>query len=137
MNRPPFPLSRLFYAIAILSTLNGVSCALFSPALSISPATLRVEELQNGYFVEINMDRPADDVTTLLTYSNWLTITVADTLLDTTGVAVFRSAHVDSTIVRRFETATQFSLRFVRPVSSAEVLRMAGRKNVTISVFFE
>ncbi|HEX9615710.1 MAG TPA: hypothetical protein VGA55_09380 [Bacteroidota bacterium] len=113
------------------------SCALIAPSAKFSPAELDVKELQNGYLVEILTENPASDVTTLITPANWLTITVTDTLLDTTMVAEYRSAMVDSTLVRRFETATQFSLRFVKPVSSAEVLREAEKRNILISVFFK
>ena len=112
------------------------SCALIAPSVKFSPARLDVKELQNGYLVEIITENPAGDVTTLITPSNWLTITVTDTLLDTTAIAEYRSAMVDSTLVRRFETATQFSLRFVKPVASADVLHAAEKRNILISVFF-
>lgn len=112
------------------------SCALFATTATMSPAELSVEELQNGYFVKILTQRSVGDVTTLITPSNWLTITVTDTLLDTAMAARYRSPMVDSTLVRRFETATQFSLRFVKPVSSAEVFQEQDRRRILISVFF-
>jgi hypothetical protein len=112
------------------------SCSLFSTSAKFGSVDFSVEEMQNGYLVEIQAEHPMQDVTTLVTPANWLTITVTDTLLDTTLVAAYRSPMVDSTLVRRFETATQFSLRFTKPVSSAEVLHEHHQRNILISVFF-
>jgi hypothetical protein len=104
--------------------------------VKFSSAELRVEKLQNGYLVELITENPVGEVSTLVTRPQWLIITIADTLLDTTAVAAYRSAMVDSTEVRRFETATQFAVRMTRPISSAEVISTAEKRKVVISVFF-
>ena len=112
------------------------SCGTFSPAVKFNSAEIHVEKLQNGYLVEILTGNSAGEVSTLVTRPNWLIVTIADTLLDTVAVAAYRSAMVDSTEVRRFETATQFAVRMTKPISSAEVIPTAERRKILISVFF-
>lgn len=106
------------------------------PTARFGSAELSIEERGNGYLIEILTENPVGDVATLITPGNWLIVTIADTLLDTASVAGYRSAMVDSTLAHRFGTATQFSLRFMKPISSAEILREARRRNILISVFF-
>ncbi|MEX2117172.1 MAG: hypothetical protein WEB37_09805 [Bacteroidota bacterium] len=119
-----------------LSGLLLAACSTFSPATKIGLATLTVNEMQNGFLVEIRTENPVSDVAITLPGSRWLIITVPDTLLDTSAIAVYRSREVDSTEVHRFETATQFAIRLKKPISSAEVIPPSGRKNILISVFF-
>ncbi len=119
-----------------LAALLLAACSVFSPALKFGSATLRVNELQNGFLVEIQTENPVSDVTTAVPGSRWLIITIADTLLDTSAIAVYRSREIDSTEVRRFETATQFALRFRRAISSTELIPGKDRRTILLSVFF-
>lgn len=125
---------RLLAITAATAALS--SCGTFSPAVKFDSVELHVEKLQNGYLVEILTENPVGEVSTLVTRPYWLIVTIADTLLDTIAVAAYRSAIVDSTEVRRFETATQFAVRMTKPISSAEVISTAERRKILISVFF-
>jgi hypothetical protein len=128
--------SRVALIVAFIASLL-VSCSLFSTALRFEPVALAVEERRNGFLVELLTDTAiADGAGTMIARPHWLIVTVPDTLLDTTGVATFRSPIVDSTEVHRFETVTQFSLRFTKAISSAEILRSRNNKGLAISVFF-
>jgi len=120
-----------------LAGLFFAACSVFSPALKFGFATLTVNEMQNGFLVEIQTENPVGDVTTTVPSSRWLIITIPDTLLDTSAIAVYRSREVDSTEVRRFETATQFALRFTQPISSTEVVPGKDKRTILLSVFFE
>jgi len=120
-----------------LAGLFLASCSVFSPAIRFGSATLTVNEMQNGFLVEIRTENPVTDVTTTVPSARWLIITIPDTLLETNTVAAYRSREVDSTEVRRFETATQFALRFTQPISSTELIPGKDRRIILLSVFFE
>ncbi|MEX1137798.1 MAG: hypothetical protein WEB33_02665 [Bacteroidota bacterium] len=122
--------------VIVLFFLIFSSCAVFSPSVKFGSAILSVDEMQNGFLVEIRLENPVSDVSTTLPGSRWLIITVPDTLLDTAAVAAFRSREVDSTEVRRFETATQFALRFTKPITSTDMIRGKDRRTILLSVFF-
>lgn len=121
----------------VLALLLCASCAVFSPSLRLEDVDLGVQERRNGFLVEFRTgaDIP-DGVTTIIAPPNWLIVTVPHALLDTTSVSHFRSSAVDSTEVHRFESVTQFSLRFRKSISSAEILRSPRLNGLTISVFF-
>lgn len=124
------------HRLALPAVFLFVSCGVFSPALKFGSASLAVQEMQNGFLVEIMTENPVGNVTTMVPGSRWLIITIPDTLLDTTAIIAFRSRQVDSTEVRRFETATQFSVRMTKSISSAEVISTGERRKILISVFF-
>lgn len=104
--------------------------------MKFGSVTLSVDEMQNGFLLELQTENPVGEVATTLPGARWLIITLPDTLMDTTFIAAYRSREIDSTEVRRFETATQFAVRMTRPISSAEVIRGPDRRRVLISVFY-
>ncbi|GJQ19672.1 MAG: hypothetical protein HBSIN02_00270 [Bacteroidia bacterium] len=113
------------------------SCAVFSPSLRLEPVRLGVEERNNGFLVELLTQAAIrEKATTIIVPPNWLIVTLPDTSLDTVSIAAFRSPLVDSTEVHRFETVTQYSIRFRKKISSAEILNVGSFPGLVISVFF-
>lgn len=120
----------------IAALLVFSACAVFSPSAALSPTHLHIDHLENGYLLRIGLDREARDVSAIVAKPNWLIVTIPDTLIDTSVVARYRTREVDSTEVSRFETATQFSFRFLRHVSAVEVLYSTDRHAILLSVFY-
>lgn len=121
----------------VLVSLTLVSCSVFSPAFRLEPVRLEVEERSNGFLVGFLTEASVvPKATTIIAPPNWLIVTIPDTLLDTTSVASFRSPLVDSTEVHRFETVTQYSLRFRKKITSSEILNTGASRSLVISVFF-
>lgn len=104
--------------------------------MKFGSAVLSVDEMQNGFLLEIQTENPVGDLATTVPGGRWLIITIPDTLIDTTSIAAYRSREVDSTEVRRFKTATQFAVRMTKPISSAEVIPGPERRRILISVFY-
>jgi hypothetical protein len=94
-----------------------------------------MEEMENGYLFKIRTERPAGDVSAFVGPGNWVLITVADSTLDTTRIASFRSALVDSADVHWFRTAFQVSLHMTIPVAKAEVVHRHPDREILISIF--
>lgn len=126
---------RFLRGIALI--LFFASCSVFSPSLRLESVDLGVEERNNGFLVEFLTEAAIrEGVTTIITPPNWLIVTVPHAFLDTSAVARYRSPAIDSTEVHRFETVTQFSLRFRRSISSVEILRSPRAHGLAISVFY-
>ena len=126
---------RFFTASFFTGLLFLFSCSVFTPAIKTGVLDMTIESMENGHLVNIRVDRPVGAVSALVTPSQWLVVTIADSVLDAKNIESFRSDLIDTVEITRFPTVLQLTFHLTVNVDAVEVIHADPSQDILISLF--
>lgn len=96
---------------------------------------ISIEELSNGYLVQIVTPSPVGEVSTLISTGNWLLITIADSTITPPILESISSPLVDSLEISSFPSAVQISMHLTKTVDAVDVIHRIPSTEILISLF--